>query len=112
MDTLFSSTLDMVAPLHLRKIKEKIPTPWYNENTRALKRADRKMEHSWRKTQLDVFHIAWQECTLSYRKALKTARSDYLSSRLEENKNKSRYLYNTVKKQVLAFPNSTAVMTS
>ncbi len=33
-----------------------------------------------------------------YRKALKTARSDYLSSLLEENKNKSRYLYNTAKK--------------
>ncbi len=35
MDSLFSSTLDMVAPLHLRKIKEKSPTPWYNEHTRA-----------------------------------------------------------------------------
>ncbi len=38
MDSLFSSTLDMVAPLRLRKIKEKSPTPWYNEHTRALKR--------------------------------------------------------------------------
>ncbi len=27
MDSLFSSTLDMVAPLSLRKIKEKSPTP-------------------------------------------------------------------------------------
>ncbi len=46
MDFLFSSTLDTVAPLHLKKIKEKSPTPWYNEHTRALKRAARKMEHS------------------------------------------------------------------
>ncbi len=37
MDSLFSSTLDMVAPLRLRKIKEKSPTPWYNEHTRAPK---------------------------------------------------------------------------
>ncbi len=29
MDYLFSSTLDMVASLRLRKIKEKSPTPWY-----------------------------------------------------------------------------------
>ncbi len=36
MDSLFSSTLDTVAPLHLRKIKENSPTPWYNEHTRAL----------------------------------------------------------------------------
>ncbi len=33
MDSLFSSTLDTVAPLRLRKIKEKSPTPWYNEHT-------------------------------------------------------------------------------
>ncbi len=46
MDSLFSSTLDMVSPLRLRKIKEKSPTPWYNEHTRALKRAARKMERS------------------------------------------------------------------
>ncbi len=33
MDSLFSSTLDTVAPLRLRKIKEKSPTPLYNEHT-------------------------------------------------------------------------------
>ncbi len=33
----FSSTLDTIAPLRLRKIKEMSPTPWYNEHTRALK---------------------------------------------------------------------------
>ncbi len=42
MNSLFSSTLDTVAPLRLRKIKEKSPTPWYNEHTRTLKRAARK----------------------------------------------------------------------
>ncbi len=56
------------------------------------------MERSWRKTKLEVFRIAWQESTLSYRKALKTARSDYFSSLLEENKYNSRYLFNTVTK--------------
>ncbi len=77
MNSLFSSTLDTVAPLRLRKIKEKRPTPWYNEHTRTLKRAARKMERSWRKTKLEVFRTVWRESTLSYRKALKTARSDY-----------------------------------
>ncbi len=42
MDSLFSSTLDTVAPLRLRKIMEKSPTPWYNEHTRALKRGAQK----------------------------------------------------------------------
>ncbi len=56
------------------------------------------MERSWRKTKLEVFRIAWRESTLSYRKALKTARSDYFSSFLEENKHNPRYLFNTVTK--------------
>ncbi len=98
MDSLFSSTLDMVAPLRLRKIKEKSPTLWYSKHTRALKRAARKMECSWRKTKLEVFRIAWREITLSYRKALKTTRSDYFSSLLEENQHNPRYLFNTVTK--------------
>ncbi len=98
MDSLFSSILDTVAPLRLRKIKEKSPTPWYNEHSRALKRAAQKMEGSWRKTKLEVFRMAWRESTLSYRKALKTARSDYFSSLLEENKHKPRYLFNIVAK--------------
>ncbi len=98
MNSLFSSTLDTVVPLRLRKIKEKSPTPWYNEHTRTLKRAARKMERSWRKTKLEVFRIAWRESTLSDRKALKTDRSDYFSSLLEENKHNPRYLFNTVAK--------------
>ncbi len=56
------------------------------------------MELSWRKTKLEVFRIAWRESTLSYRKALKTARSDYFSSLLEENKHNPQYLFNTVTK--------------
>ncbi len=93
MDSLFSSTLDMVASLRLRKIKEKSPTLWYNEHTRALKRAACKMGCSWRKTKLEVFRIAWQESNLSYRKALKMAISDYFLSLLEENKHNLRYLF-------------------
>ncbi len=51
MDSLFSSTLDTVTHLRLRKIKEKSPKPWYNEHTRALKRAPRKMQLEENKTR-------------------------------------------------------------
>ena len=98
MDSLFSSILNTVAPLRLRKVKENSLTPWCNEHTRTLKRAARKMERSWRKTKPEVFRIAWRESNLSYRKALKTAKSDYFSSLLEENKHNPRYLFNTVAK--------------
>ncbi len=42
--------------------------------------------------------MAWRESTLPYRKALKTARSDYFSSFLGEKKHNPRYLFNTVAK--------------
>ncbi len=42
--------------------------------------------------------MAWGESTLSYRKAIKTARSDYFSSLLEENKHNPSYLFNKVAK--------------
>ncbi len=73
-------------------------TPWYNEHIHTLKTAARKMERSWRKTKLEVFRIAWRESTLFYRKALNTARSDYFSSLLEQNKHNPRESFNTVAK--------------
>ncbi len=45
---------------------------------------------------MEVFCIAWQENTLFYRKALKTAGSAYFTSLLEENKHNPKYLFNTV----------------
>ncbi len=56
------------------------------------------MEGSRRKTKQEVFGIAWRESTISYRKTLKTARSDYFSSLLEENKHNPSYLLKTVAK--------------
>ncbi len=50
------------------------------------------------KKKVKVFRMAWRESTPSYRKALKTARSDYFSSLLEENKHNPRHLFNTVAK--------------
>ncbi len=62
--------------------------------------------------------FAWWENILSYRKALKTARSAYFTYFLEENKHNPRNLFNTMAKckkkkkhqYVLTIPNSTAVM--
>ncbi len=50
------------------------------------------------KNKIRVFCIAWRVSTLSYRKALKTARSAYFTSHLEENKHNHKYLFNTVAK--------------
>ena len=108
-NSLFSSTLDTIAPLRLEKIKENSPTPWYNEHTRALKRAARKMERNWKKTKLEVFRISWKESSITYREALKAARSAYFSTLLEENKQNPRYLFETVAKLTKKKASSTEV---
>ncbi len=54
-ETMILSFLAFKIWLLLRK---RVPTPWYNDHTRSLKRAARKMERSWRKTKLEVFRIA------------------------------------------------------
>ncbi len=50
------------------------------------------------KNKLELFRITWRENTLSYRKALKTSRSAYFTSFLEEKKHNPKYLFNTVAK--------------
>ncbi len=84
MNSLFSSTLDTIAPLRLRKIKEKSPTPWYNEHTRTLKRAARKNGSAAGGKKTRGISLAWRESTLSYRKALKLLDLITFSSLLEQ----------------------------
>ncbi len=62
------------------------------------------MERSRRKTKLEVFCLAWRENTLSYKKALKTARYTYFTSHLEEKNTQPKYLFNTVAKPAASPP--------
>ncbi|XP_052444554.1 uncharacterized protein LOC127986312 [Carassius gibelio] len=78
MDSLFSSMLNTVAPLRLRKVKENSLTPWYNEHTRTLKRAARKMERSWRKTKLEVT-VATRSSLCPDQRVTAVARIQYVS---------------------------------
>ncbi len=61
MGTIFSNTLETVAPIKLKKVREKRPAPWYNSYTHSLKKETRNLERKWRKTNLEVFRIAWKK---------------------------------------------------
>ncbi len=61
MDSLFSSTLDKVAPLCLRNIKEKSPTPCIMSTPDALKRGSTENGAQLEETKLEVFRMAWRE---------------------------------------------------
>ena len=64
--------------------------PWYNDHTRALKKASRQLK--WRSTKLQVFFHAWKDSLLSYKHALSTACSLYFSTLIDGNRNNPRHL--------------------
>ncbi len=67
MGTIFSNMLETVAPIKLKKVREKRAAPWYNSYTHSLKKETRILERKWRKTNLEVFRIAWKNSMSSYR---------------------------------------------
>uniref|UniRef100_A0A8D0CS33 Reverse transcriptase domain-containing protein n=3 Tax=Sander lucioperca TaxID=283035 RepID=A0A8D0CS33_SANLU len=90
------TTLDSVAPLKKKTMKQRKLAPWYNSQTRKLKQISCKLESKWRSTKLEESRLDWQDSLKTYRKTLRKARSDYYSSLIEENKNNPRFLFSTV----------------
>ncbi|KAM7366739.1 hypothetical protein PAMP_014689 [Pampus punctatissimus] len=90
------TTLDSIAPLKKKIVKQRRLAPWYSQHTRKLKQEARKSERKWRATRLEDFRLAWQDNLTIYRKALRNARTAYYSSLIEENKNNPRFLFSTV----------------
>ncbi len=96
MGTIFSNTLETVAPIKLKKVREKRAAPWYNSYTHSLKKETRNLERKWRKTNLEVFRIAWKNSMFSYRQALKAARTEHIRKLIDNNQHNPRFLFNTV----------------
>ncbi len=63
----------------------------YNSNTHSLKNETRNLERKWRKTNLEVFRIAWKNSMSSYRQALKAARTEHIHKFIENNQNNPRF---------------------
>ncbi len=51
MGTIFSNTLETVAPIKLEKVREKRAAPWYNSYNHSLKKETHNLERKWRKTE-------------------------------------------------------------
>ncbi len=86
MGTIFSNTLETVAPIKLKKVREKRAAPCYKSYTHSLKKETRNLKHNWRKNYLEVFRIACKNSMSSYRQALKTARTEHIRKLIDNNK--------------------------
>ncbi len=96
MGTIFSNTLEIVAPIKLKKVREKLAAPWYKSYTHFLKKETRNLERKWRKTNLEVFRIVWKNSMSSYRQAPKAARNEHICKLIDNNQNNPRFLFSTV----------------
>ena len=79
------TTLDNVAPLIMKAISQKRLAPWYNSQLRALKQTAGKLERQWRSSNLEESQLLWKDSLITYKKALRKARTAYYSSLIEEN---------------------------
>ncbi len=61
-----------------------------------LSRKTRNLERKWRKTNLEVFRIAWKNSMSSYWQALKAARIEHIRKLIDNNQNNPRFLFSTV----------------
>ncbi len=98
MGTIFSNTLETVAPVKLKKVREKRGAPWYNSYTHSVKKETRNLERKWKKENLEVFRIAWKNSMSSYRQALKVVWTEHIRKLIDDNQNNPRFLFSTVAK--------------
>ena len=90
------STFNTIAPLKKKTRKQEKIAPWYTTQTRLLKQAARRLERKWYATKLEVFRLAWKDSLKEYKTALNNAKSAYYSSLIHNNKDNSKFLFDTI----------------
>lgn len=90
-----SAILDTVAPFRERSTKTRTD-PWLNDHTRLLRQHCRQAERRWKKDKLHV-SLGWLRDSLAtYQRALREAKSKYLSFIITNSSHHPRVLFSTI----------------
>lgn len=79
--------LDLVAPLRIKRPRQ-VTEPWLNDVTRSLRRTCRRAERKWKKDHLQVSLDILRTSLLEYQRAIKTAKTQFLSNLVSSNSHK------------------------
>lgn len=90
-----SNILNSVAPLKIKKKKVK-PQPWVSSNISALRQKCRRAERKCLKDKLQVSYESLIDCLTTFQRAVKAARSNYLSNIISKNCHNSKVLFSTI----------------
>ena len=90
-----SEILESVAPFRRKSTKTKTD-PWLSDHTCLLRQQCRQAGWQWKKDRLHV-SLGWLRDSLAaYQRALKEAKSKYLSSTIANSSHHPRLLFNTI----------------
>ena len=109
---LYNSTtevLDKHAPLTVKNVTQRQPTPWVNEDIKNLKAAKRKAEKRWRKSKLTSDWEAFKQKRNALNSTLSNLRSANLTNKIQKTKGNSKAMFKVLnaslnRKQDLPLP--------
>ncbi|XP_078504107.1 phosphatidylinositol phosphatase PTPRQ [Lissotriton helveticus] len=98
-------TLNVLAPLRTARTKT-ISEKWYTPNLKSLKKTCQIKEHLWRKSKDSEARLNYVNARKQYILAIKQAKKDYFTQRIQNNCNSTKELFKIVKE--LGKPPSTS----
>lgn len=90
-----SGILDSIAPFRHKSAKPRTD-PWLNDTTRAIRQHCRQAERRWKKDKLHVSLEMLRNCLADYQRAVREAKSKYLSDIISRSSHCPRVLFNTI----------------
>ena len=85
-DNKILEILNNPAPIKNRLIKERVPKPWFSDETDRIRKAYRKCHANWTKTHCETDWQAIQKAHNAYVKALNQAKKLHFSTKISEAK--------------------------
>ena len=91
-----SNILDLIAPFKDRRPKP-VTEPWLNDYTRTLRRTCRRAERKWKRDKLYVSLGILRESLAKYQKAVKSAKTQFISNLVSKNSHRPQVIFATLK---------------
>ena len=91
-----SNILDLISPFKDRRPKP-VTEPWLNDYTRSLRRTCRRAERKWKRDKLYVSLGILRESWAKYQKAVKSAKTQFISNLVSKNSHRPQVIFATLK---------------
>ena len=95
-DTSIIDIIDKHLPQKTKTCVVRPAIPWYSDYLREFKRFRRKIESIYMKFKNDIAKEIYNKIKIRYSAAVSYAKAQYYRNKIQESKNKTKHLYNTI----------------